>query len=31
MIHQFIEQGHLELNGNTLIINDYEKFKSLYL
>lgn len=31
MIHMFVEQGHLELNGNALIINDYEKFKSLYL
>lgn len=31
MIHMFVQQRHLELNGNTLIINDYEKFKSLYL
>jgi CRP/FNR family cyclic AMP-dependent transcriptional regulator len=31
MIHMFVEQGHLQLQGNTLSINDYEKFKSLYL
>lgn len=31
MIHMFVEQGHLELQGNKLVINDYEKFKSLYL
>ena len=30
MVHMFIEKGHLELQGNKLIINDYEKFKSLY-
>jgi CRP/FNR family cyclic AMP-dependent transcriptional regulator len=31
MIHQFVEQGHLELHGNRLIINNYEKFKSMYV
>lgn len=31
MIHMFVEQGHLELHGNTLVINDYEKFKSIYV
>ncbi|MBI5216916.1 MAG: Crp/Fnr family transcriptional regulator [Ignavibacteriae bacterium] len=31
MLHQFIKKGHVELQGNKLIINDYEKFKSLYL
>jgi CRP/FNR family transcriptional regulator, cyclic AMP receptor protein len=31
MVHMFIRKGHLELQGNKLIINDYEKFKSLYL
>lgn len=30
MVHLFIKKGHLELQGNKLIINDYEKFKSLY-
>jgi len=31
MIHLFVEQGHLELVGNKLIINDYEKFKTIYV
>ncbi len=31
MVHMFIRKGHIELEGNKLIINDYEKFKSLYL
>jgi CRP-like cAMP-binding protein len=31
MLHQFIKKSHVELQGNKLIINDYEKFKSLYL
>ena len=31
MIHMFVNQGHLDVNGNTLIINDYEKFKSMYV
>jgi len=31
VIHMFIKKGHLDLQGNKLIINDYEKFKSLYL
>jgi CRP-like cAMP-binding protein len=31
MVHMFIKKGHLEMQGNRLIINDYEKFKSLYI
>jgi CRP-like cAMP-binding protein len=31
MVHMFIKKGHIELQGNKLIINDYEKFKNLYL
>ncbi len=31
MVHLFIKKGHLEMQGNKLIINDYEKFKSLYI
>ncbi|MDI6803504.1 MAG: Crp/Fnr family transcriptional regulator [Bacteroidota bacterium] len=31
MVHVFIRKGHIDLQGNKLIINDYEKFKSLYL
>ncbi len=31
MVHMFIKKGHLEMQGNKLIINDYEKFKSLYI
>ncbi len=30
VVHMFIKKNHLELQGNKLIINDYEKFKSLY-
>ena len=30
-MHTFIKKGHLEMQGNKLIIKDYEKFKSLYL
>jgi len=29
-MHMFVKKGHLELQGNKLIIKDYEKFKSLY-
>ncbi len=29
MIHQFITKGYLQMQGNSLIINDYEKFKGL--
>ena len=31
MVHLFIKKGHVELQGNKLIINDYEKFKNLYV
>jgi CRP-like cAMP-binding protein len=31
MIHQFIREGHLQLNGNKLTINDYEEFRKQYL
>jgi CRP-like cAMP-binding protein len=31
MVHMFIKKGHIELQGNKLIVNDYEKFKRLYL
>lgn len=31
MIHMFVEQGHFELQGNKLVINDYEKFKNMFL
>ncbi len=31
VVHTLIKKGHLELRGNKLIINDYEKFKSLCL
>jgi len=31
MVHLFIKKGHIELQGNKLIVNDYEKFKRLYL
>ena len=31
MVHMFIQKGHFELDGDKLIINDYEKFKSLYI
>ena len=30
MLHMFIEKGDVEMQGNKLIINDYEKFKSQY-
>jgi CRP/FNR family transcriptional regulator, cyclic AMP receptor protein len=31
VVHMFIKKGHLELRGNKLIINDYEKFRSLFV
>src|SRR5467141_1116693 len=31
VVHMFIKKGHLELQGNKLIINDYEKFKNLFI
>ena len=31
MFHLFIKKGHIELQGNKLIVNDYEKFKRLYI
>jgi CRP-like cAMP-binding protein len=31
MIHRFIKKGYLQLQGNKLIINDYEGFKNLHL
>jgi CRP-like cAMP-binding protein len=31
MIHKFIQKGYLQLQGNRLIINDYESFKNLYV
>ncbi len=31
VIHLFIKKGHLELRGNKLIINDYEKFRNLFV
>jgi CRP/FNR family cyclic AMP-dependent transcriptional regulator len=31
VVHMFIKKGHLEMQGNKLIINDYEKFKGLYI
>ena len=31
MVHMFIKKGHIDLQGSKLIINDYEKFKRLYL
>ena len=31
MIHLFIEGGEVQIKGNKLIINDYEKFKTRYL
>ena len=30
VIHTFIKKGFLDLQGNKLIISDYEKFKSQY-
>ncbi|HTR80479.1 MAG TPA: Crp/Fnr family transcriptional regulator [Bacteroidota bacterium] len=31
MIHKFIKKGYLQLQGNKLIINDYESFKNLHV
>ena len=31
MIHKFIKEGYLQLQGNRLIINDYESFKNLHV
>ncbi|MFH0990304.1 MAG: Crp/Fnr family transcriptional regulator [bacterium] len=31
MIHKFITDGHLILNGNKLIINDYDEFRRMHL
>jgi len=31
MVHFFIKKGYIELQGNKLIIEDYERFKSLYV
>jgi len=31
MLHNFIRKGYIAVEGNKLIINDYEKFKSLHL
>ena len=31
MVHMFVEKGHIELQGNKLLINDYEKFKNMFL
>ena len=31
MIHQFIEKGHVSLEGNKLTINNYEEFRKAYL
>lgn len=31
MIHKFIKKGYLQLQGNKLIINDYESFKNLHI
>lgn len=31
MIHQFIREGHLALDGNKLTLNDYEEFRKQYL
>lgn len=31
MLHQFIREGHLQLEGNKLTINDYEEFRKQYL
>ena len=30
MVHKFIKKGFLQLQGNKLIINDYENFKNLH-
>lgn len=29
-IHQFIREGHLEQNGNAIIITNFQKFKGMY-
>ena len=31
MIHKFIKKGYLQMQGNKLIINDYESFKNLHV
>lgn len=31
MIHQFMEKGHVLLEGNTLTINNYEEFRKAYI
>ena len=31
MLHQFVREGHLLLEGNKLTINDYEEFRKQYL
>lgn len=31
MIHQFMEKGHIGVEGNTLTINDYEEFRKAFL
>jgi len=31
MLHQFIREGHLQLEGNKLTLNDYEEFRKQYL
>jgi CRP/FNR family transcriptional regulator, cyclic AMP receptor protein len=30
VVHMFIKKGHLDVHGNKLVIQDYEKFKSLF-
>jgi CRP-like cAMP-binding protein len=31
MLHQFVREGHLQLEGNKLTLNDYEEFRKQYL
>lgn len=31
MLHQFVREGHLQMEGNKLTINDYEEFRKQYL
>jgi CRP-like cAMP-binding protein len=31
MLHQFAQEGHVTLKGNTLTINDYEAFRKMFL
>jgi CRP-like cAMP-binding protein len=31
MIHQFVREGHMQLEGNKLTLNDYEEFRKQYL